>query len=183
MAVAERSPFVVLAGSGSSPKGTGADGGGADGLVAQRRQVAGRYRAVRELIASPFLDDYLVLRPGSMRGLRIPHSRYLELRHAADSGDLSPDWLVDAVRQQWELDLAGRTVGGSVLVRERSPYGYGRASYELNLGCNYDCEHCYLGLKRFRGLPWPDRERLLHAASAGSPTRSCFARTPARAAA
>ncbi|MGH3721672.1 MAG: hypothetical protein ACRDRI_23065, partial [Pseudonocardiaceae bacterium] len=25
-----------------------------------------------------------------------------------------------------------------------------------------DCEHCYLGLKRFDGLTWPDRERLLH---------------------
>jgi MoaA/NifB/PqqE/SkfB family radical SAM enzyme len=43
-----------------------------------------------------------------------------------------------------------------------SPFGYGRASYELNLGCNYDCAHCYLGLKRFDGLSWPGRERLLH---------------------
>lgn len=42
------------------------------------------------------------------------------------------------------------------------PYGYGRASYELNLGCNYDCEHCYLGLKTFSGLSWLQRERLLH---------------------
>jgi MoaA/NifB/PqqE/SkfB family radical SAM enzyme len=49
-----------------------------------------------------------------------------------------------------------------VLVRRPSPYGHGRASYELNLGCNYDCEHCYLGLKQFEGLSWPDRERLLH---------------------
>ncbi|MGB6164168.1 MAG: radical SAM protein [Pseudonocardiaceae bacterium] len=49
-----------------------------------------------------------------------------------------------------------------MLVRLESPFGYGRASYELNLGCNYDCEHCYLGLKRFDGLSWPDRERLLH---------------------
>jgi MoaA/NifB/PqqE/SkfB family radical SAM enzyme len=117
---------------------------------------------VHELIASPFLDDYLVLRPGSARGLKIPHPRYLELRQAAAGGDPCPVWLADAVRRQWELDLGARPAGEAVLVRERSPYGYGRASYELNLGCNYDCEHCYLGLKRFRGLPWPDRERLLH---------------------
>src|SRR5262249_55081487 len=38
---------------------------------------------------------------------------------------------------------------------------YGKASYELNLGCNYDCEHCYLGLKEFDGLDWPSRELLL----------------------
>lgn len=48
-----------------------------------------------------------------------------------------------------------------MLIRQPSPYGHGRASYELNLGCNYDCEHCYLGLKRFEGLSWPDREQLL----------------------
>ena len=40
--------------------------------------------------------------------------------------------------------------------------GYARASYELNLGCNYDCEHCYLGDKQFSGLDWPGRERLLN---------------------
>lgn len=36
-----------------------------------------------------------------------------------------------------------------------------RASYELNLGCNYDCDHCYLGEKLFAGLDWPSRQRLL----------------------
>ncbi len=117
---------------------------------------------MHELIASPFLDDYLVLRPGSVRGLKIPHGRYLELRQAATGAEPCPPWLADAVRRHWELDVAGRTVADLVLVRERSPYGYGRASYELNLGCNYDCEHCYLGLKRFKGLPWPERQRLLH---------------------
>ncbi len=49
-----------------------------------------------------------------------------------------------------------------MLVRAPSVYGFVRASYELNLGCNYHCEHCYLGLKKFEGLSWPDRERLLH---------------------
>lgn len=51
---------------------------------------------------------------------------------------------------------------GRVLVREQSEYGYGRASWEINLGYNYACSHCYLGLKEFSGLPWPDKERLLH---------------------
>jgi hypothetical protein len=50
----------------------------------------------------------------------------------------------------------------TLLVRAESTYEYGRASYEVNLGCNYDCEHCYLGLKTFDGLPWSQRERLLH---------------------
>ena len=49
-----------------------------------------------------------------------------------------------------------------MLVREESSYGYGRASWEINLGCNYACSHCYLGLKEFAGLPWPEKARLLH---------------------
>lgn len=113
------------------------------------------------LIASPFLEDFLILRPGSVSGIKLPHRHWLELQHAGP-GDPCPDWLADAVRRRWpDLDVAGRPLADAVLVRAHSPYGYGRASYELNLGCNYDCEHCYLGLKKFEGLSWPDRERLL----------------------
>jgi MoaA/NifB/PqqE/SkfB family radical SAM enzyme len=112
-----------------------------------------------ELIASPFLDDFLVLRQGNPQGLKIPSSKYRELEQPA--GVLCPPWLVDAVRRAWGLDIAGLALEDVVLVRRPSRYGYGRASYELNLGCNYDCEHCYLGLKKFDGLSWPDRQRLL----------------------
>jgi len=115
------------------------------------------------LIASRFLEDHFVLRPGSRQGVRIPAARFEELRRgAADAGASVPDWLAEAVRLRWGMEAAGRGLADTVLVRTPSPYGYGRASYELNLGCNYDCEHCYLGLKRFEGLPWPDRARLLH---------------------
>lgn len=114
------------------------------------------------LIASPFLDHHLVVRPGQPQGLRIGRIRYLELADAAAAGGDCPQWLVDAARRAWDLDLAGQPAERVLLVRGESAYGYGRASYELNLGCNYDCEHCYLGLKRFEGLPWPDRQRLLH---------------------
>jgi MoaA/NifB/PqqE/SkfB family radical SAM enzyme len=116
---------------------------------------------VYELIASPFLDDYLVLRPGSTQGVKIPHRYYTQLSQAT-AGEKCPGWLVDAVRRRWDLDLTAHPLAGTVLVRTPSPYGYGRASYELNLGCNYDCKHCYLGLKKFEGLSWSDRERLLH---------------------
>lgn len=115
---------------------------------------------MHQLISSPFLGDYLVTRPDSERGLKIPHLRYLELDSARDD-DPVPGWLADATKRAWGLDLADRTVGETVLVRKESAYGFGRASYELNLGCNYDCEHCYLGQKQFSGLPWEDRERLL----------------------
>jgi uncharacterized Fe-S cluster-containing radical SAM superfamily protein len=117
---------------------------------------------VHELIVSPFVGEYLVLRPGSPNGLKIPHSKYLQLGQIGAAGGICPAWLVDAARQDWDLEISGRAVNYAVIVRTQSTYGYGRASYELNLGCNYDCEHCYLGLKTFSGLSWPQRERLLH---------------------
>ncbi|MGH3625040.1 MAG: radical SAM protein [Sciscionella sp.] len=116
---------------------------------------------MHELIASPFLEDYLVLRPGSTQGLKLPPRHYQQLQQASHD-EACPGWLVDAVRRRWDLDLTGRPLAETVLVRTPSSYGYGRASYEVNLGCNYDCEHCYLGLKKFDGLSWTDRKRLLH---------------------
>lgn len=116
---------------------------------------------MHELIASPFLGHYLVVRPGRPNGMKIPYARFKELAQA-DPGATSPAWLTAAARQAWDLNLTDRPRYGAVLVRPESPFGYGRASYELNLGCNYDCEHCYLGLKKFEGLSWPDRERLLY---------------------
>jgi MoaA/NifB/PqqE/SkfB family radical SAM enzyme len=115
---------------------------------------------VHTLVASPYLEDHLLLRPGSIGGVRIG-----ERRHRALSApeELCPPWLVDAAAHRWPaLDLTGRRIGDVILVRQPSALGFGRASYELNLGCNYDCEHCYLAVKKFEGLPWPDRERLLH---------------------
>ncbi|MFL6073119.1 MAG: radical SAM protein [Mycobacteriales bacterium] len=115
---------------------------------------------MHEVIASPFLDHHLVVRPGSGSGLRVPPGHHRRLRDA-DPAEEVPDWLVHAAAGAWGLRLSGRKIGSTVLVRRRGVHGFGRASYELNLGCNYDCEHCYLGLKRFEGLSWPDRERLL----------------------
>jgi hypothetical protein len=117
---------------------------------------------VHEIIASPFMDEYLVLRPGSSNGMKIPQGNYLQLRQIGAAGGVCPAWLADAARTVWNLEISERAVNHAVIVRTPSPYGYGRASYELNLGCNYDCEHCYLGLKTFSGLSWPERERLLH---------------------
>ncbi|MET8763452.1 radical SAM protein [Lentzea sp. NPDC004782] len=117
---------------------------------------------MRTLIASPFLGEHLVLRPDDPRAVKVGAHRYRDLLAAATRPDnVVPAWLADAARQRWDLDLAGRRLTDTVLVREPSALGYGRASYELNLGCNYDCEHCYLGVKRFEGMSWRARELVL----------------------
>jgi MoaA/NifB/PqqE/SkfB family radical SAM enzyme len=112
---------------------------------------------VQSLIASPFQGSYVVLRPGRPGALKISQSKYREL---ACGGDC-PAWLAEAAAKAWNLDLIGRPIAEHVLVRTETVYGFGHATYELNLGCNYDCEHCYLGLKRFEGMVWDDRCRIL----------------------
>lgn len=115
-----------------------------------------------EVLSSRFLDDYLVLRPGRLEGLKINRAAHRQLHKLARTGGKVPEWLATAARQTWGLDLTEKSVSSAVQVRNESTYAFGRASYELNLGCNYACEHCYLGLKKFSGLSWPDRERLLY---------------------
>lgn len=117
--------------------------------------------ASTRLVASPFLAQHLLLQPGRAVGVRIPEIRYEELRAASHGGDPLPAWLADAARQAWGIELPDGPVGDLVLVRERSPYGYAKASWEINLGCDYDCEFCSLGEKRFEGLDWTGKQQLL----------------------
>lgn len=116
---------------------------------------------MHSLIASPFLEQHTLVRPGSRGGALLPEARYEELR-AHDPAEPGPTWLVDAVGEQWpDLDVTGRPSGEYLLVRQPSSWGYGKASWEVNLGCNYDCKHCYLGLKMQSGMPWEDKRRCL----------------------
>lgn len=118
---------------------------------------------MHQVIATPFLDEgFLVLKPGSERGIRIPEGHYAQLRELAACNEAVPAWLINAAVTGWGLHVRSQPINDVVVVREPSDYGYGRASWELNLGCNYDCEHCYLDVKRFEGLAWDQRVELLH---------------------
>jgi MoaA/NifB/PqqE/SkfB family radical SAM enzyme len=114
---------------------------------------------VHRLIAGPFLKDYLLVHPGHPAGARIPETRYEELRALAPDAD-PPAWLRDAAHRAWGLTL-DRPLRDDLLVRDRSKYGYAKASWEINLGCDYDCQFCYLGEKRFEGLDWDGKQQLL----------------------
>jgi MoaA/NifB/PqqE/SkfB family radical SAM enzyme len=113
------------------------------------------------LIASPFLDGHLLLRPGARSGARIPAGHYEQIKSAVATARPLPAWAAETAAGTWGLDLAGHPADGTVLVREKSPYGYCRASWEINLGCNFGCKHCYLGERPFSGLPWEHKVRLL----------------------
>jgi sulfatase maturation enzyme AslB (radical SAM superfamily) len=114
----------------------------------------------RQLIASPYPDGYIVVSPGQEGGIRIGPNKYAELRDTTFA-DPVPEWLAIAARAQFGLDVTGVTAGDTIMVRPETEYGYARASYEVNLFCNYGCEHCYLGERPFAGLDSTSRVLLL----------------------
>jgi organic radical activating enzyme len=115
---------------------------------------------IHQLIASPYPEGHIVVSPGQEGGIRIGPNKYAELRDSAPAASV-PDWLAAAVRAQWGMDVTGLPSGDAVMVRPETPYGYARASYEVNLFCNYGCEHCYLGERPFAGLDLTRRMLLL----------------------
>jgi hypothetical protein len=97
-------------------------------------------RTMHELIVSPFLGTHLVLRPGQPNAIKISPGEYTQLQSARPGG-FCPVWLSDAVMKSWGIDVSHRPLQAFAIVRASSLLGYGRASYELNMGCNYDCKH------------------------------------------
>lgn len=116
---------------------------------------------MHEIIVSPFLDTFLAVSPGRRSAVKLPRGKYDQLRSAWQR-ESCPDWLSDAAMRSWGINIAERPLRDIGILREPALLGYGRASYELNMGCNYDCKHCYLGLKQFSGLDWPAREKILN---------------------
>ncbi|MGW2725111.1 radical SAM protein [Streptomyces sp. NPDC001492] len=116
---------------------------------------------MHSLIATGFKADHLVLRTGSAKAVKIPAGKFEQLHAAVADGDAVPGWLVDAARRAWGLDLAGQPAAAVVLVRAPGPYEISRATWEINLGCDYDCVMCYLGEKRFEGLDTVGKRLLL----------------------
>jgi hypothetical protein len=53
---------------------------------------------MHSLIASRFLNEHLVVRPGYTQGLRIGELRHEELAVAPDA--VCPQWLVDATKRR-----------------------------------------------------------------------------------
>lgn len=91
----------------------------------------------------------------------VQKTHFDELRTLATVPGAVPAWLVDAIHAQWQMDVAGRSVGEVLLFRDAGPYNFSRATWEINLGCDYDCVMCCLGEKRFEGLDLAGKRKLL----------------------
>lgn len=78
---------------------------------------------MHELIVSPFMADYLVLRPGFRKGVKVSHRKYRELGHAVSAGGVCPTWLADVARRVWKLEISGRVLSEVFIVRGQTSYG------------------------------------------------------------
>jgi hypothetical protein len=117
-----------------------------------------------QAIVSPQEDVFVAVRPGERAGMQLPAARYAELADlAAGMGETVPAWFADAAQQAWHVDLAAKPFDDVVNLRAPSvsPVTYSRASYEINLGCNFSCEHCYLEQRPFAGMALPDKLRMI----------------------
>jgi hypothetical protein len=95
---------------------------------------------MHQLIASPFLDERLIVCPGSTAGIKVPLRQYADLERTTVAGEPAPQWLIKAARQRWAMDLPTGPARDYLLVRATASPQYSRASWEINLGCNYDCD-------------------------------------------
>ncbi|GIE86777.1 radical SAM protein [Actinoplanes regularis] len=108
-----------------------------------------------EAIVSPQEDKFVAVRPGCSEALQLPSRFYALLGDVADQGGDVPDWFADAAEQAWAgVAFRSRPIRETLLVRPPStqPVTYSRASWEINLGCNFACEHCYLPERPFAGM-------------------------------
>ncbi len=61
----------------------------------------------------------------------------------------------------WGVELGSQTTDQVLIVRPPTQPSYARATYEINKGCNFSCEHCYLAERKFEGLSRSDKTRLI----------------------
>ncbi|SPE57398.1 molybdenum cofactor biosynthesis protein A [Streptomyces netropsis] len=99
---------------------------------------------MHSVIASPQEAKYVIVRPGARAGMQIPSTHYREFADAVDAALAAPSWLVEAAQQAWGLNLASERSDRAVLVRPVTTLAFSRATWEINLGCNFNCEHCHL---------------------------------------
>jgi hypothetical protein len=79
------------------------------------------------LIASPYMDRFLLVRPGFRNGVKIPQRNYDQLASAAASGQKPPPWLTETADRAWPGLAASRrvvyemTTSRSVLFKHQWP--------------------------------------------------------------
>ena len=113
------------------------------------------------LVVGTSSSGHVVLHQPDRQALRITPQRHTEIIRAVREDALVPGWLPQAARQVWHLNLTGQKARQVLLIRPDTSAGVDRASWELDLACNFACPHCYLQQRPHESLTWVDRQRII----------------------
>ncbi len=115
----------------------------------------------RPIIVMPF-DDHIKLffRTSNLYVTAKPEM-YDMLRKLMSEEAATPDWLANIAMTYWGIDISGLDLQEVMILRDKTSYSYGVASWEINLLCNYHCPHCYLGVRPNESLSVEKRITIL----------------------
>lgn len=99
------------------------------------------------IVVVPYDDHAMVFSRVSNKYLRVELALYelLRLLSAAGSHQLVPEPVAQLFQSALSVNVTSMTIDDAFVLRQKSQHGFGVASWELNLLCNYSCPHCYLG--------------------------------------
>ncbi|MFF0449694.1 radical SAM protein [Streptomyces sp. NPDC004609] len=116
---------------------------------------------MHQVVATPQDEKFAIVRQGERKALHIPRAYYNEVASAVTERSPVPGWLIDAAEAAWGLRLSGQPSDTAILVRPLTTLNFSRATYEINQGCNFGCEHCFLPDRKFMGLSGEEKGHLL----------------------
>lgn len=119
---------------------------------------------MQPIVVVPRSDHAMVMTRDHPSFLKVTTEAY-QILDGLSPADEVPDWLSQAIEDKWRLPAKGKTVAELIHVRKPSSYGYEVASWELNLLCNYNCAHCYLGERPNASLDLESRMEILRVIS------------------
>ena len=116
---------------------------------------------MRPLIAIPSLHENYIACRGFNTIIKLPDNAFAWLQQGGQAGQSFTKQFIDLFQKTWNLDVSGTLISNAMQFRDRPVMAYTSASYELNLLCDYQCEHCYLDTKINEGLDMAMRKKVL----------------------
>lgn len=120
---------------------------------------------MQPLILMPTRGDNRLMFRGSEKYLGISDAGVKTLQAAIESQAPLPASISARGSDMWGLDLQNMLTHEVIMVRDDAATDYQNASWELNLRCDYDCSHCYLGPKPNDTLAMDQRAAIIQAFS------------------
>ncbi len=119
-------------------------------------------KKLSSLVAVSSLDNNYLMCRGFNTVLEMPDDAFKWLQEQSLSNGGFSEQFIKLCQQAWNINVRELKVADAVYFRPNPIMNYTDASYELNLACNYRCEHCYLDNKLNNKLNMTMRAEILN---------------------